>query len=180
LPPLAAPHAHGRARAGIGPAEIGRQLAVLDLPAAAFAIVVGVPSLAVGPDGARIVGVMAQLAHILDHHVQAVRVAFAEMAAAGVVRPLAAQPDRAIADVVTPLALPAEAVVLELQHGGEGEGVVGAGEVDVLRSEPGIGPENFPRVMAGDGRDRPGLVVHVGARLAAAADHAADLHQRLL
>src|SRR4051794_5140417 len=124
VPPLTAPHDHGRAGAGIGPAQVGRQLGVLDLPAATLAIVVGVLSLAVGPDRTRIVGVVAQLAHVLDHHVDAVRITLAEMAAAGVVGPLAAEANGAVAHVVAALALLAEAVVLELQHGGEGEGVV--------------------------------------------------------
>ena len=147
---------------------------VLHLAAAALAVVVGVLALAVRPDRTGIVDVVAQLAHVLDHHVHAVRVALAQMAAAGVVRPLAAQPDGAVADVVAALALLAEAVILELQHGGEGEGVVGAGDVDILRPDAGVRPQDVLGVVAGDRRDRAVLVVHVDARLAAAADHAAD------
>ena len=164
---------------GLAQPRLADSSAVLDLPAAALAVVVGVLALAVGPDRTRIVDVVAQLAHVLDHHVEAVRVALAQMAAAGVVGPLAAEPDRAVAHVVAALALLAEAVVLELQHGGEGEGVVGAGEVDVLRPDPRVRPQDVLGVVAGDGRDRPVLVVHVGARLAAAADHAADQHRML-
>ena len=81
--------------AGIGPAEIGADLDIPDLAAAALAVVVGVLALAVGADRAGIVGVVAQLADVLDHHVHAVRVALAQMAAAGVVGPLAAELDRA-------------------------------------------------------------------------------------
>src|SRR6185295_13283972 len=109
--PLAAPHDHGRARAGIGPAQVGRHLAVLDLAAAALAIVVGVLALAVRPDRAGIVGVVPELPHVLDHHVHAVRIALAEMAAAGVVGSPAAQPHGAVGDVVAALALLAEAVI---------------------------------------------------------------------
>ena len=101
------------------------------------------------------------------------------MAAAGVVGPLSAQPHGAVGDVVATLALLAEAVILELQHGGEGEGVVGAGDVDVLRADAGIGPQDVLGIVASDGRDRAGLVVHVGARLAAAADDAADQGARM-
>ena len=128
---------------GIGPAQVGGDLAVLHLAAAALAVVVGVLALAVGPDGAGVVDVVAQLAHVLDHHVHAVRVALAEMAAAGVVGPPAAELDGAVADVLAALALLAEAVVLELQHGGEGEGVVGAGDVDVLRPDAGVRPQDL-------------------------------------
>ncbi len=59
-------------------------------------VVVGVLALAVGADRAGIVDVVAQLPHVLDHHVHAVGVALAQMAARGVVRPLAAERDRAV------------------------------------------------------------------------------------
>src|SRR5215203_5592144 len=121
--PLLVPHDHGRPGARIGPAPVGRHLALLHLAAAALAVVIGVPALAVWPHGTGIVGVMAKLAHVLDHHVQPVRITLAEMTAAGVVGPPAAEPDRAVADILPAVALLAEAVALELQHGGEGEGV---------------------------------------------------------
>src|SRR6185503_19853270 len=169
LPHSTAPHDHGRAGARHGPAEVGGHLAFLHLPAAAFLVVVSVLALAVGTHGAAVVDIVAQLAHVLDHHIHAVRVALAQMPAAGVVGPLAAELDGAVADVVATLALLAEAVILELQQGGEGEGVVGTGEVDVLRPDAGAGPQDVLGVVAGDGRDRAGLIVHVAARLAAAA-----------
>src|SRR5581483_11082262 len=171
-----APHHHGRAGARHGPAEVGGDLASLDLPAAALPVVVGVPAPAVRADGAAVVGVVPQLAHVLDHHAHAVRVALAQMAAAGVVGPPAAEPDGAVADIPAAVALVAEPVVLELQHGGEGEGVVGAGDVDVLRAHAGIGPEDLARVLSRHRRDRPVLVVHVDARLAHAPGHATDQH----
>ena len=176
----AAAHDHRRRGRRIGPAEIGADFDILDLAAAAFAVVVGVLALAVGADRAGIVGVVAQLAGVLDDHVHAVGVALAQMAARGVVGPLAAERDRAVRHVVAALALFAEAVILELQHRRKGEGVVGAGDVDILGPDPGVRPQNLLRVMAGDGRDRPVLVMHVEPRLVAAADDAADQHQRLL
>src|SRR3990167_9730655 len=157
--PLLVPHAHGRAGARIGPAHVGRHLALLHLAAAALAVVVGVPALAVGPHGTGIVGIVAELAHILDHHVEAVPITLAEMTAAGVVGPPAADADRAVADIGAAVALLAEAVVLELQHGGEGEGVIGARDVDVLGPDAGVGPQDLARVFASDGGDRAMLVV---------------------
>ena len=44
---------------------------------------------------------------------------------------------------------------------------------------PGIGPQDFLGVMAGDGRDRAVLVMHVHARLVAAPDDAADQDERM-
>src|SRR5688572_9809766 len=175
-PPSITPHDHSRSGARVGPAEVGGHLAVLHLPTAAFLVVVGVPALAVRTDGAAVVGVVAQLAHVFDHHVHAVRIALALMAAARVVGAPAAQPYGAVADVLAAFALPAEAVILELQHGGEGEGVVGAGDVDILRADAGVGPQDIARVPAGYRRDRPRLVVHVGARLGHAARDGADQH----
>src|ERR1044072_5714425 len=107
------------------------------------------------------------------------RIALAEMAAAGVVGPPAAQANGAVGDVVAALALLAEAVILELQHGGEGEGVVRAGDVDVLGPHARVGPQDVLGIVAGNGRDRAGLVVHVGARLAAAPDDAPDQRPRM-
>src|SRR4029078_3488497 len=106
-PGSAATHDHGRASARHGPAQVGGDLAPLDLPASAFLVVVGVLALAVGADGTAVVDVLAQLAHVLDHHVHAVRIALAQMPAAGVVGALAAELDGAVADVLaalTPLA----------------------------------------------------------------------------
>ena len=55
---------------------------------------------AVGADGTGIVGIVAQLADVFDHHVEAMRIALAEMAAAGVVGPAAAEANGAVADIV--------------------------------------------------------------------------------
>ena len=117
---------------------------------------------------------MAQLAHILDHHVHAVRVTFAQMPAGGVLRPLAAQPGDAGGDVFAALALLAEPVIFQLQHGGEGERVIRADGIDVLGPHAGVRPQDVLGVITGDAGDRAVLVMHVHARLAAAADDAAD------
>src|SRR5476649_2818772 len=101
------------------------------------------------------------------------------MAATRVVGSPPAQADCAVADILAALALLAESVILELQHRSEGEGVVRAGDVDVLRSDPGVGPQDLPRIAASDGRDGSVLVVHVEARLAAAADDTADQRARM-
>ena len=151
----------------------------LHLAAAALAIVIGVLAFAVRPDRAGIVDVVAKLADVLDHHVHAVRVALAQMPAGGVVRPLAAQPRDAGGDIFAALALLAEAVILQLQHRGEGERVIGAGGVDILGPNAGIRPQDVLRIVAGDAGDRSVLVMHVHARLAAASDDAADQRRRM-
>src|SRR5262245_19844740 len=176
IPSSVPPHDHGRAGAGHGPAEVGAHLATLHLAAAAFPIVVAVAALAIRSQGTGVVDVVAQLAHVLDHHVHAVRVALTQMPAAGVVRATTAEADAAVAHVLTAFALFAEAVVFELQQGGEGEGVVGAGDIDILGAHPGVGPQDLARVFAGNRRDRPVLVVHVGAGFAHAPGDAADQH----
>src|SRR2546425_4731611 len=91
----AAPHDHRRPGRWVGPAEIGADFDIPDLAAAAFLVIIGVPALTVGADRAGIIGVMAQLPGVLDDHVHAVGVALAEVSAARVVRPSAAELDRA-------------------------------------------------------------------------------------
>ena len=61
------------------------------LTAAALAVVECVLAPAVGPHRAAVVRIVTQLADVLDHHVDAVRVPLAEVAAAGVVGPRAAE-----------------------------------------------------------------------------------------
>src|SRR5712692_10005813 len=97
LSPLfsAAPHDHRRPGRWVGPAEIGADLDIPDLAAAALLVIVGVPALAVRADRTGIIDVVAQLPGVLDDHVHAVGIALAEMAAAGVVGPLAAELDHA-------------------------------------------------------------------------------------
>src|SRR5438105_2129424 len=104
------PHHHGRSRAGHRPTEIGRHLGIPHLAATTLAIIVAVLPPAIGPDGATIVRIVAELAHVLDHHGDAVGIAFAEMATRGVVRPFPTEHDGAVRDIVAALALPAEAV----------------------------------------------------------------------
>src|SRR5258705_13458280 len=105
-----APHHHGRTGTRHRPAEIGGDLAALRLATSALTVIIAVPALAVGSDRARVIGITAQLAHVLDHHVHAVRVALAQVAAAGVVRALAAKADGAVADVLTTFALLAKTI----------------------------------------------------------------------
>src|ERR1700722_4892588 len=112
--PLTAPHDHGRSGHRIGPTQIGSHLDVAHLAAAALAIVESVLPLAVRPDGTRIIRVVAQLAHVLDHHVHTVRISPAQMAARGVLRPFSSQSGDARRDVLAALTLLAEAVILEL------------------------------------------------------------------
>src|ERR1700719_228803 len=112
LSPLsAAPHDHRRRGRRVGPAEIGADLDIPHLTAAALAIIVGMLAFAVGADRTGIIRVMAQLAGVLDDHVHAVGVALAQMSAAGVVGPAPAELDRAAADVFAALAFLAEAVI---------------------------------------------------------------------
>src|SRR6185436_12304919 len=104
-PRSAASHDHGRAGARHGPAEVSGHLAFLHLPAAALLVVVGVLALAVGTHWAAVVDIVAQLAHVLDHHIHAVRVALAQVSAAGVVGALAAEANGAVRDVLAAFAL---------------------------------------------------------------------------
>src|SRR5207247_6521294 len=84
-------HDERGARGRHGPAEVHGDRRVLHLPALARRIVVAV--LALGPAGAVVVHEAAELSHVLDHHAHAVGVALAQMAARGVVRPLASELD---------------------------------------------------------------------------------------
>src|SRR5467141_3897309 len=84
-------HDQGAAGGGHGPAEVHRDLRVLHLTATAGGIVVGVHAL--GGARAVVVDDAAELAHVLDHHRHAVRVALAEVAAGRVVGALAAELD---------------------------------------------------------------------------------------
>src|SRR5437867_9800032 len=131
---LSSAHDQGAAGGRHGPAEIHRDLDVLHLAAMAGGVVVGVH--AVGGAGAVVVHGAAELAHVLDHHRHAVRVALAEVATRRVVGALAAELDDAARDVRAAFALLAESVLLELQHCREREGVVRAGDVDVLGPDP--------------------------------------------
>src|SRR4029453_11166853 len=82
---------------------------------------------------------------------------------------LAAQLDDAARYVRPALALLAEAVLLELQHGGERERVIGAGDVDVVRADAGLAEHDVLGVIAGDAGDGPGGPVEIGPRLAPSA-----------
>ncbi len=75
---------------------------------------------------------MAQLAHVFDHHLHAVRIAFREMAARQVARQLVIDLQASALDEFARFALAAEAVGLELNQSGESKGVVARDEIDVL------------------------------------------------
>src|SRR6266436_10104839 len=129
-----------------GPSEVHRDAGVPHLSAPPRSVVIAV--LALGPPRAGVVDLAAELADVLDHHRHAMGVALAEMAARGVVGTAAAQLDDAARDIGPALALLAEAVLLELQHGGEREGVVGARDVHLLGRDPGLAEDDVPRVVA--------------------------------
>src|SRR5215469_12651866 len=80
-------HDEGGAGRRHRPAEIHGDLCVLDLSALSRGVVVAV--LALSRAWAVVVHPAAELAHVLDDHAHAVGVALAEMAARGVVGPLA-------------------------------------------------------------------------------------------
>src|SRR6266545_7052421 len=170
---LLASHDERAAGRGHGPAEVHRDLGVLDLAALARGIVVRVDALG----GARTVVVhgAAQLAHVLDHHGHAVRVALAEVAARRVVGTRAPELDDPARHVGAALALLAEPVLLQLEHGGEREGVVGAGDVDVLGRDPGLRKDDVLGVVTGHPRDGAIRPVEVQARLRHAARDAHDM-----
>src|SRR5262249_11702647 len=107
---------------------------------ATLAVVIGVLAPAIAADRAAVIDVMTQLADVLDHHVHAVRIALAQMPAAGIVRPLPAEANGAVADVLAAVALAAQAIILQLQHGGKGEGVIGARHVDFVGAYAGVWP----------------------------------------
>ena len=135
--------------------------------------------LALGPERTGIIDLAAQLANVLDHQIHAVGIALAELAAAGVVGPLGAETGDAAADVVAALALGAEPEVFQREHAGEGKGIVGAGDIDVLRPEAGVAPEDLARVAAGPRGDGAELIGHIGPRRTAPADHPEDTGGRM-
>src|SRR2546422_9885580 len=175
---LLASHDERAAGRGHGPAEVHRDRGVLDLTAVTRGIVVRVDALG----GARTVVVhrAAELAHVLDHHGHAVRVALAEVAARGVVGALAAELDDPARHVRSTLALLAEPVLFQLQHGREGERVVRAGDVDVLGRDPGLREDDVLGVVAGHARDGAVRPVEVQARLRHAAGDAHDVDGSML
>src|SRR2546428_8910081 len=175
---LLASHDERAAGRGHGPAEVHRDLGVLDLAALARGIVVRVDALG----GARTVVVhgAAELAHVLDHHGHAVRVALADVAARRVVGARAPELDDPARHVGAALALLAEPVLLQLEHGGECEGVVGAGDAAVLRRDPGLREDDVLGIVAGHARDGAVRPVEVQARLRHAARDAHDVDRPVL
>src|SRR6267142_1578404 len=123
------------------PAEIRGHVDGADLPAAALTVVVRMRAPAIGTERARIVGIVPKLADVLHHHAHTVGVALAQVSAGGVIRTPPTQFDRPARHVRAALALRAEAIILELQHGREREGIVRAGNVDIFWPESGAAPQ---------------------------------------
>src|SRR5262245_59717240 len=155
------------------PAQVHGDLGVLHLTAATGGVIVGVDSLrrlrAVVVRGA------PELPDVLDDHRHPVRVALAQVTTRRVVGALASQLDDAARYVSAALALLAEAVLLELEHRRESEGVVGAGDADVLRPDPGLTEDDVLGVITGHPRDGAVGPVEVGARLRHAPGHPHDV-----
>ena len=128
---LAFPQDGGAGHGLHAPAEACRDLGLLDL-AASLASVVGVDPLAPARTG--VVGAVAKLTDILDHHADPVGVALGQVAAGEVVGAAARVIDLQVAlgHVGAGLAAGDEAVGLELDQRSEGEGVVGRCDVDVV------------------------------------------------
>src|SRR5262249_33085670 len=99
---------------------------------------------------AEVVGEAPELTNVLDHHRHAVRVALAEVTAGRVVGAPSSELDDAARHVCAAFALLAETVLLELEHRGEGERVVRAGDVDVLGLDARLAEYDLARVVAGD------------------------------
>ena len=131
-------------------------------------------------DWAVVVYLVPELPHVLDDHADPVRVALVQLAASGVVGAAASEPDRAVAHVLAPFSFGAEAVVLELEQRGEGEGVVGPRDVDVLGPETRVGPQDVLCVVPRDPGERAVLEVVVRAGFQAAADDRLDSGRDLL
>ena len=108
-----------------------------------------------GADRATVVDLAAQLTYVFDDHADPVGVALAQVAAGSVVGPCTAKLDRAGGNIIPAFALFAKAVIFQLQHRRECEGIVGAGDIHVFRAEPGIWPEDVLGIMPGHSRYRP-------------------------
>src|ERR671918_384412 len=142
------PHDQGAAGGRHGPAEVHRDPGILDLPAAARGVVIGVDAL--GGLRAVVVHGPAELADVLDYHGHPVRVPLAQVATRGVVGAPAAELDDPARDVMAALALLAEAVLLELQHRRKRERVVGAGDVHVVGADARLAEDDVLGVVARD------------------------------
>src|ERR1700712_3971154 len=101
------------------------------------------------------------------------------MPAARIIGTPAAEFDSAVTHVVTTLSFLAKSIVFQLQHSRERKRVVRSRHIDIFRLTPGIRPQDFLCIVTGDGRNRPGLIVHIRTRLAAAADNAPYLYWRM-
>src|SRR2546430_820107 len=169
LPPQDQGAAEGRHR----PAEVHRDLGVLHLTAAARGVGVGVDAL--GRLRAAVVHGSLDLADALDQHRHPVPAALAGGAARGVVGAPAAYLNDHAGDVLPPLSLLTETVFFQLQHGREGEGVVGAGQVRVVGPDARLAEDDVLGVVARDAGDRAVRPVEVQAGLRHAPGDAHDV-----
>src|SRR5580698_1060762 len=129
------------------PAHAVADIRFAQLAASGFEIV---SMLSFGPSGTCVVGAMTQLANVLDHHLDAVRIAFREMAARQVARQLVIDLQASALDEFSGLATAAEAVGLELNQSGESKSVVARDEIDVLVTNARHAERALPAVIAGD------------------------------
>src|ERR1700683_1004558 len=106
--------------------------------------------LALAPSGACVVGAMTQLAHVLDHHLHAMRIAFRQMPARQIARQLAIDLEPSALDEIARLARTAKSVGLELDQRRERERVVARNEVDIAMRDAGHAEGALPSVIAGD------------------------------
>src|SRR5262249_34575968 len=146
---------------------------VSDLAASGCAIVGVLPF---APSRTGVVDPMAQLARVLDHHLDAVSVALRQMSAGQIARQFVIDLEPPAFYKFSCLARSAKAVGLELNEGGERERVVTGNEVDIAMRNTGHPECAFPSVVPGDVvQHRPRVVplwiLGHGSRVAAEDEH---------
>src|SRR5260370_25537501 len=100
-----------------------------------------------GPMRAGVVGAMAQLAHVFDHHLHAMGVAFRQMAAGEIARQFVIDLKPAALDEISCLTAPAEAVRFELNQRSERECVVPRDKVDIAVADSRDSECTFPSAI---------------------------------
>src|SRR5215831_15210643 len=116
--------------------------------AAALAAIIAVGAFA--PAGTRVVGTMAQLAHVLDHHLHAMRVAFRQVPARKIAGQFVIDLQPSPLDEFARFARAAEAIRFELDQGGESESIVTGDEVHVAMRNTSHAECTLPTVVPGD------------------------------
>src|SRR5437764_4577799 len=105
--------------------------------------------LALGPAWTGVVSPMPELAHVLDHHADAMRVALRKMATGEVRGQLMVKLQTSAFDKLTCLSLATKAVGLELNQRREGKGVVAGDEVHILLTDAGHAKESLATIVSG-------------------------------